>query len=205
MMRYIVIIFLFISCKKSNVSNVNETVKYDSIISQYVKSYFIDLNKDNVNDIAIQWSYAPLQEKLTTYKTWTLNNNVLIHSVQQTQPICKDTTYYQSFYTTIESNCNTGGIPIRTDNFVATPNLDHSNLSSSIVNSQSGDTILIYKKIEFLAMPSPNGNSLDLEYGFFNNKDSGFLLFEVNAKRYGLHIDRFPEPLSLNKVIKIDP
>jgi hypothetical protein len=200
----IIFIFLFLAgCEKNNSSSQLHAVKYDSVVSTFIKTYFIDLDKDNTNDVAIQWTNSPLQENITTYKTWPLHSGLKIHVITQHAPICMDTTYYQTLYTTLEKNC-TSSTPIRIDTFIATPNLSLELLSNTNVTTTANDSFLIYKNIYNISMPSPGAKSSDLHYGFFHNTNTGNLLFMLNGKRIGLSINKFPAPLHFDNIIYVD-
>lgn len=203
-MRYILLLFIFASCKKNETPTLSNDVQYDSIITNFVKSYFIDLNNDNTKDIAIQYTNEPLAQNITTYKTWALHPGAVIHSTEQTQPICKDTAHLPQYWITTEKNCPGSTYPIRIDTFLATPNLAAINLENTVISPPVGDTVLIYQKIKTTTMPSPFANTLDLEYGFFSNVTSGHLLFKLNGKRIALEISKQPLPVSLIKVIQVD-
>ncbi len=198
------LLLIFFSCEKNEKAILSTGVQYDSIITNYVKTYFIDLNNDDTKDIAIQWTNEPLAENVTIYKTWKLHQGAEIHTTQQTQPVCKDTSYLPQFWITTEKNCQDSTDPIRIDSFFATPNLAATNLENTDISASIGDTALIYKKITTTTMPSPSANTLDLEYGFFSHTNSGHLIFKLNGKRIALEISNQPLPVSFIKLKQID-
>jgi hypothetical protein len=188
MKYFLIILFFFAACKKNNDPTSTTQVSYDSVVSNFLREYRIDLNKDQQFDFKIVWRSIPFQISITTYHIIPLHNMARVHVIKQSEDICFDTIPFGTSYFTNTHNCSQGSVGDSIITFFATPNLDLNQLSQTVFSTQAIDSFLIFETYQKHNMPGPGSTMILIESGFFVNKQSGYLLLETNSKKYGLLI-----------------
>ena len=149
--------------------------------------FSIDLNRDSTRDINFRWDNASFHlYGYSNFFVHPLHSNVKVHVIQSTQPICRDSFFYNNAYWIYKlHSCTGGSSQIRIDTFLATPNLSRDALAGTQINQLPGDTFLVHKSWSSTRY-DPLAPSEYYSYGFFTNSNSGYMLFSVNSKRYAL-------------------
>ncbi|HEX6333395.1 MAG TPA: hypothetical protein VFZ78_04155 [Flavisolibacter sp.] len=206
MLRLLPLLLIVFACGKSHEPpGPADTVLYDSVVTQFYATYNVDLDQDNTKDLRLRWNYVPLQTNEINVYVMALNATTRIHALEQAQPVCRDSIYSGSFWTTSTHNCNGGANLLRVDTFIATPNIPAALLPAISVNTVASDSLLVYQKTSRIAMPSPGADSEVLAYGFFRDTTAGYMLVEVLGKRKALLLGLRLNGLTLENVVHIDP
>jgi hypothetical protein len=215
MRKFLPILLLFFACKKND-PPLQKSMFYDSVKGDFFKYYRLDVNEDGNPDIKLGFGEIPLGTNVTYYYAVALHSQTKVHTLNYKTAICRDTLGTVPWQSIIEHNCNGGATQIRVDSFYAAPNLDSTQLYNTTVKSVPYDSVLIHSASFKWYMPtSPYTYEEEIVHGFFTNAITGFLLFEVNQKRYGVRLNRmlsmpFDTTISngrpfIESLIKIDP
>ena len=203
-----VIVLFFFACKKEGDQKTLASIFYDSSFTKYYGGYYrLDINADKIPDLKFGWYGFTDPAGITNWGEETsyivaLHNQVSIHATQQSVTVCKDTSSPDGWLYTEIYNCTGGPKYLRTDTFVATPNLDSLSLMSTSFNKMS-DSVIIYRRKYHWESYSYDES---VKHGFFLNASSGFLLFKLGQKRYALRLKQRDNYLPLiENLVQIDP
>lgn len=201
---FIILTVTLFACSKNDNETPASVLLNDTVNFRMGNTYQLDVDADGIKDLNIsgQYQYGTNFTDCFFFAD-PLHAGTIIHSLNGTQPICKDSTLTGPYPGNATYNCSGGPKQIRIDSFIYTPGFPKTEIPGAIISNLSAGNILIYE-LHGRYMPGPG--QMNISYGNFFDPPArtGWMLISVKGKRYGLLIKNAGPDLYFQELLKLD-